>query len=62
MEKFLGQLPDNVLSKIFLFTAHPCADMIKDSIEEIHSNYVVFKTKPKQYEEPQEPCWTTVWN
>ena len=33
MEKYLEMLPENVISKIFVFNSHPVADLVRESIK-----------------------------
>lgn len=37
----LAQLPEDIKQKVFLYLAHPCADMIGDEVERLHLDKVV---------------------
>ena len=37
----LAQLPEDIKQKVFLYLAHPCADMIGDEVERLHLDKVI---------------------
>lgn len=56
MEKFLGKLPENVLGKIFVFTSHPCGDIVKDSFKLLDERRLVEPDRFVWYLKPRLLC------